>query len=695
MLARSLCLLFVLAGPVSWAIADPLTLHPAGQFIHLRSGGPEAAAEWDEFLNSQPVENWTTTFQWSEALGACLEIRQQDVKQSWTIQLNDKPLGTLVRDENDMVEYMPVPAGMLRPGANTLSIATRSTAIDDIRLGAIRLHPETRDQVLSSALLQVRVLDGDTQQPLPCRITILNEQGALQSIDGGDSPRLAVRPGVVYTGNGRAELHLPAGRFLIFAGRGFEYSLAQQAVTLAAGDSRELQLTIRREVATSGYVACDTHVHTLTHSGHGDCTDRERMITLAGEGIELPIATDHNRQIDYGPIQRELGLDAYFTPVTGNEVTTGVGHFNIFPAVPEGALPNHSLEDWNDIADEIERQLLTRVSILNHARDVHRGVQPFGPLLYNAAIAERYDERPIRVNAMEVLNSGATQTDPVQLASDWMQLLNRGYSIAPIGCSDSHDVARYIVGQGRTYIRCDDSDVGKIDIDAAIGGLLRGDVAVSYGLLAELTVNGKYRPGELATAPDETLQLNIRVLGPHWVTPTRLLLFCNGEEIRDVELPVQPVATGVKWEGTIELPRPKRDVHYVALALGEGTGLFWPTGKPYQPLSPHWTPRTLGCSGAVWVDADRDGLRQSAHDYAQTLVARHHPSFPHLVGELETFDIATATHAAALWHRATGALDDPVVQALLKDASPHIRNGFQRYYEALRERDIARLHAIP
>ena len=53
-------------------------------------------------------------------------------------------------------------------------------------------------------------------------------------------------------------------------------------------------LAIRREVATPGLVACDTHVHTLTNSGHGDATIAERVVTLAGEGIELPIATDHN-----------------------------------------------------------------------------------------------------------------------------------------------------------------------------------------------------------------------------------------------------------------------------------------------------------------------------------------------------------------------------------------------------------------
>jgi len=61
---------------------------------------------------------------------------------------------------------------------------------------------------------------------------------------------------------------------------------------------------------TEGYVSSDTHVHTFTYSRHGDATIEERMLTLAGEGIELPIATDHNLQIDYEPVARAVGTGA-------------------------------------------------------------------------------------------------------------------------------------------------------------------------------------------------------------------------------------------------------------------------------------------------------------------------------------------------------------------------------------------------
>ena len=129
------------------------------------------------------------------------------------------------------------------------------------------------------------------------------------------------------------------------------------------------RLAIRREVDTTGYVACDTHIHTLTHSGHGDATLNERMITLAGEGIELPIATDHNVHIDYEAEARRLNVRQYFTPVIGNEVTTAVGHFNVFPVQPAARVPDHKHKEWAGIFDAIFATPGVKVAILNHARE--------------------------------------------------------------------------------------------------------------------------------------------------------------------------------------------------------------------------------------------------------------------------------------------------------------------------------------
>jgi hypothetical protein len=531
---------------------------------HLRSG---ETREWEEFPEQAAASRLETTFTAEANAGEwTLHLRQQDVKQVWPVLLNGQMLGELVRDENDMVIGFAVPAGRIVAGENRLQIAPRTSGTapaDDIRVGEIRLDPRPFDAAFREAALEVAVRDADSQQQLPCRITVVNADGALQQLGTKSSPQSAVRQGTVYFAHGAGRLELPAGRYTMFAGRGFEYSLARQEVSVEVGQSSSVTMTIRREVPTEGYVACDTHVHTLTHSGHGDATIEERMLTIAGEGIELPIATDHNKHIDYEPMARQLAVRDWFTPVMGNEVTTPRGHFNIFPVAAAAMPPNHRLTEWPALFADIAEQAAPRIIILNHARDLHSGVRPFGPKLFNAAVAEHEFPWPAALNAMEVINSGATQTDPLRLLHDWMALLNRGRTITPIGSSDSHDVARHFIGQGRTYIRCDDRDPGQIPISDALDSLAAGRVLVSYGLLVELTVNDRFRSGDLVPPSDGPLRLSLRVLAPHWVQSRRVLLFANGQLIREEAVDPQPSALpGVPWSAVWELPRPRHDVHW-------------------------------------------------------------------------------------------------------------------------------------
>src|SRR5205807_7625349 len=104
--------------------------------------------------------------------------------------------------------------------------------------------------------------------------------------------------GGIDTATGQVRYGLPAGEYPVYAGRGFDYGLDSVKLKVRAGDVVQKTLAIRREVPLQGYVSCDTHIHTLTYSGHGDAVVEEQVVTIAGEGIELPIATDHNRQID-------------------------------------------------------------------------------------------------------------------------------------------------------------------------------------------------------------------------------------------------------------------------------------------------------------------------------------------------------------------------------------------------------------
>src|SRR6056297_2967953 len=486
---RFRCLLIAIASlPLTSAQAERRFLHR--ELVHLRSGTQE---EWSEFPPSAGGDRLQVRFDAVPNTDpVTLGLRRVDVKEGWTVSLNGEKLGSLFSDENDMEEVWELPPGILQAEDNELLVEATGERTDDVRIGAIWLDPRPRAAVLGEGRLELQASD-EAGRALPCRWTILKAPGALAAIGASSNDQRAVRSGVVYAADGQTTIGLAAGRYTVLCGRGFEYSLDRQEVVVEAGSSATVTATLQRVVDTTGLVACDPHVHTFEVSRHGDASLDERMITLAGEGIELPIATDHNTFVDYRPYLQRLGLADQMTPIIGNEVTTRKGHFNVFPAEPDAPLPNHRNEDWQTLLADIFATPQIRVAILNHARDVHSGFTPFAPENVIGAVGARLDGRQWGANAMEVINSAALQTDPMRLFHDWLTRLNRGHRLTAVGTSDSHEVSRKIVGQGRTYVYVDDRDPGAIDVDAAVQSFVDGRVLVSLGLLAELTVDGEAR----------------------------------------------------------------------------------------------------------------------------------------------------------------------------------------------------------
>lgn len=669
--------------------AEQFTLVP--EMHHLRSGDER---EWTEFPETAESDRLAKEFSGMKNKGPLsLQVLQQDVKQNWEVVLNEKSLGRLIINENDMVIFFEVPGDLLGEN-NHLEVRPvgKHRASDDIRVGEIILLPGDRKSGLSQSQLTVRVID-QSDQLLPARITLTSEQGTLQSVGTESNKNLAIRPGVIYTSTGEAKIELRPGRYTVTAGRGFEYSIKQKTVSISPDQSHTVNFRLRREVDTGGWVACDTHVHTRTHSGHGDSTVAERMVTLVGEGLEFPVAADHNVQIDHQPFAKEAGVEKWFTPVIGNEVTTKTGHFNIFPVNKDAPIPSHKSEVWKETLTGIFKTPGVKVAILNHARDLHGGTIPFGPKHFNDAAGEMLDDWHVGFNAMEIINSGAVQTDPMQLFRDWMALINRGYKITPVGSSDSHDVARHFVGQSRTYIRVEDSDLGNISIKDATTAFVEGRVCVSYGLMVEPSI-GDAAVGDTVQVSGRRAILNLAVKGPSWISADEVAIFVNGIEATRIKIPapVRSEATpGEIWRAEIPILLPKHDVFLSAVATGPGIReLYWPCAKPYQPDSPDWTPQVMSCSGAIYLDVDGDSKWSSAHDYAGNIVKTVNSDLKQTVAKLKNYDAAVATQTALILHQSGVqplALLDREQTGRVSDATA---SGFRAYVDAWRRNEIAR-----
>jgi hypothetical protein len=213
---------------------------------HLRVG----QREWSDFPAQAEGPRLVLRFQAERNEGEwALRLRQQDVKQTWNLLLNGKELGRLRADENDMVVFFPIAAGRLVTGENTLQVEQVGTTPDDVRVGDVRLDHRSVKEVLGEGEVEVLVRDAGQAgtRLLPCKITILDAQGSLMTVAAGSSQRLAVRPGVIYTGTGQARFTLPAGDYTVHATRGFEYGVGSSRFTSspALWFARSWQLAVR------------------------------------------------------------------------------------------------------------------------------------------------------------------------------------------------------------------------------------------------------------------------------------------------------------------------------------------------------------------------------------------------------------------------------------------------------------------
>lgn len=656
----------------------------------LRSGD----VEWEEFEGAATLPFWETTFQWNTSTEAILQWTQYDVKQTWEVVVNGKSIGNLPQDENRMSVVVALSDGILQAGANTISVKpTGNSNSDDVTLEQIVIRSGMADTYLREALLRIEVRDRVSGERSPARISLLRMDGALAPHGLMSGKGIAARCGTVYTLSGTVDVPIPAGQYRVYAGRGFEYSLAATEVKVGLGETVDVPLNIEKAVDTSGFAACDTHIHTLTHSGHGDATIEERMVTIVGEGIELAIATDHNKYIDYDKVAREVGARSFFTPVRGCEVTTPRGHFNVFPIAPDAKAVSHQQTNWKELFADIRKTPDVEVIILNHARDLHSGVRPFAIENHFALQGENAVGWELGFNAMEILNSAATQSDGMQLTHDWMALLNSGKNVVPIGCSDSHDVARHFVGQGRTYIRCDDSRPESLPLEACLKSLANGQSLVSYGVFVRVIAEGGYEAGELAVVDRERpIKVKVEAQTPNWINADRVQLYLNGELLEERSLG-GAVGRGVgkMWQESFEIKPASFDAHVVAIVTGPGIEeVYWRCAKPYQPTTTHWRSRVFGCSGAVWLDRDANGKRNSARDYASEIVEREGGDLESIVAALRGYDRAVAIQVFACLYRRGVELAGRELADILDSATDPVKDAYRSVMLELRNHALSR-----
>ncbi|MBA4146492.1 MAG: PHP domain-containing protein [Verrucomicrobia bacterium] len=587
-----------------------------------------------------------------------LAIRQRDVSERCLLLLNGKEIAALKHNQDPDLFFYAVPPGALVKGENILAINPTKPR-DNMVVGPIHLYERTLRDLRQLQPVKLTITDADTGKPVPARVTITNLKGDLVEIFDGASDYTAVRLGTICTLGTEAGFDLPEGDYLFCATRGMEWSRGELKVSISKKAPTKVALKIRREVDTTGFIAADTHIHTLTHSGHGDASVAERVVTLASEGVELAIATDHNHNTDYHPHQKKLSEEKFFTAVTGNEISSAIGHINAFPLDPKDSVPSHKLEDWVQLVDGI-RAKGAKVVILNHPRGNVFSRYVYTPFGLNRASGEFVKSSSFPFDAVELTNPGGA-FDPIYLLRDWFALLNHGEKVTAVSASDSHTVADP-VGWWRSFVPSKTDDPAKIDVDDACNRFLAGETSISLGIFTDIRVNDTYKMGQTCSPKSGHANVRLRVASPSWVTPTRALVFINGQQVAEKAVPANENGPTDLWlDFSVALP--KHDAHLVGVIIGDGVD------HPSVGVKGKNTRFTLAATNPVYLDIDGNGKYESPRETARQILSGAGNELSQKWKSIMAADDIIAIQMVSLLRQQTTVELRPTLDKLIREAA--------------------------
>jgi hypothetical protein len=384
------------------------------------------------------------------------------------------------------------------------------------------------------------------------------------------------RGAVGWSRDGTVTLHAEPGNYELILRRGLRHEVDRRTLTLLAG-ANTVSSSLPLAVTLPGWLLGDPHAH-ASPSADADISMEDRILVTAAHGLQIHFGTDHDHVADYRPIVAHLGLDQVLTSIVADEVSPPArGHMNIYPLTPQLDLPNQGAwRWWEDIPTSTEGIVDTLRArhgegfILQSNHPTDSGVASSAG--WSPGNIRREDRWTSRLQAIEVLNSG----DYDDFLPLYLDLINRGYLITPVGVSDSHGHFAGHVGASATWIGVDLDSPADLTDEALIAAMRARRTVVTRGP----TVATSVAPGSL-TAPTD---IDVTATCPSWCRVDRLILLRDGEEVERVSAASHTFAL-----------RPDEDASYVILAEGDSS---------MQPVDDR-TPWAM--TSAILVDVAGDG----------------------------------------------------------------------------------------
>ena len=232
------------------------------------------------------------------------------------------------------------------------------------------------DAATSTAELQlpgkgtIRVVATEDDAPIPVRVQVIPDANGFQppsdfgepEVPGGD------RLHVVFPTNGEVTLPALVGDHRVVVSRGYEYTILDDDISVAEDAETLVEAELERVVDTAGVLCGDFHIHTDRSPDAPDPASF-KLMSAAGDGVELPVRTDHEFVAEFESTVASLGLESWMYGLSSTEFTTfSWGHFGVFPLDPDPSLTNDGFIVWNEINDDGTVNVLNPVEVFNEAR---------------------------------------------------------------------------------------------------------------------------------------------------------------------------------------------------------------------------------------------------------------------------------------------------------------------------------------
>jgi hypothetical protein len=401
----------------------------------------------------------------------------------------------------------------------------------------------------------IHVTATENGQPRPVRVQVLATNPPRMPDRYGEPSIASNRVYVEFPVTGDITLPIAPGSYEVIVSRGYEYEIERQMVTVTAGATTQVDALLQHDVDTTGVLCGDFHIHTWRSNDSGDDSLR-KLAQAVGDGLEMPVRSDHEFVADFKQEIAQLGVEAYANGFGSVELTSMElwGHMGVFPLVPDPTQPNGGTPKWQSwptaeqpgvkfetlsppvVFDAVRARSESPLVIINHPRG---GTNYFGYVGYDPAtgLAEHEADWDTKFTLVEVFNDSGWQSNKNGNVGDWFGLLRAGRKVFAVGSSDSHGISSSPVGYPRTCITLGTDDPRAVTANQVRDALGAGHTTISGGIYVTAKL-GTAGPGDTVTGAGSPMMVDVTVQAASWVDVDAIDVVVDGTVVDTI--PIMP-----------------------------------------------------------------------------------------------------------------------------------------------------------